>query len=127
METAKQERNTPSREADAELGRRAHMLIWDAKLKQGEVAAMIGMGSDSLGRKLKGERGWALAEIIDLAAALDTSVAYLAGEEENPHPDKPNGGSNVGPAGIEPTTSTVDQQRLAPVASLDEARRRRVA
>ncbi len=88
METAKQQRNTPSRDMDAELGRRAHMLMWDAKLKQGDVAARVGMSSGSLGLKLKGQRGWALQEVADIAAVLNTTVAYLFGEsgENAPEP-----------------------------------------
>lgn len=84
------------------------MLMWDAKRKQGEVARQMGIGSDSLGRKLKGERGWAIAELVALAEVLDTSVAYLVGEAEIPHPN-PDGGSslprldsNQQPAGSKP-------------------------
>jgi hypothetical protein len=101
METNKQQRNTPSRDIDIELGRRAHMLIWDAKRTQGDVAAELGMTSGSLGLKLKGSRGWALAEIVGLAQVLNTSVAYLVGEIDSPH------GPPVGPTGLEPMTSTV--------------------
>lgn len=89
------------------------MLMWDAKRKQGEIARAMGIGSDSLGRKLKGERGWAIAEIVTLAEVLNTSVSYLVGETIAPHP--------VGPAGIEPTTSTVEVRRLAPVIQLHRA------
>lgn len=108
MQTAKENRNTPSRDADTELGKRAHMLIWSAKRTQGDVAAEIGMSSGSLGLKLKGQRGWALAEIIAIAHALDTTVAYLVGETVP-----------VGPTGIEPMTSTVEYERLAPVTPIN--------
>ncbi len=91
METAKESRNTPSRDADAELGQRAHMLIWSTGRKQGDVAAQLGMSSGSLGLKLKGQRGWALAEIKAIAAELNTSVAYLAGESDIPTPGGPAG------------------------------------
>ena len=83
METAKKNRNTPSKGADAELGLRAHMLIWSAGRKQGDVASAIGMSSGSLGLKLKGQRGWALAEIIAIANELNTTVAYLVGEADD--------------------------------------------
>jgi hypothetical protein len=84
MEAAKKHRNTPSKRADVELGERAHMLIWSTRQKQGEVAAAIGMSPGSLGLKLKGQRGWALAEIKAIADALDTTVAYLVGETDEP-------------------------------------------
>ena len=118
METAKQQRNTPPRDIDAELGRRAHMLIWDAKRTQGSVAAEMGIGSDSLGRKLKGERGWALAEIVDLAATLETTVAYLAGETEDPRPENPNGGRTVGSGSLDLPTSSVKSRHLVLVPAL---------
>jgi hypothetical protein len=86
METAKETRNTASRDIDAELGQRAHMLIWSEGRKQGDVAKQIGMSSGSLGLKLKGQRGWALAEVRALAAELGTSVAYLFGEVDAPTP-----------------------------------------
>lgn len=97
MEANKQTRNTPSRDADAELGRRAHMIMWDRKLKQKQVAGMLSISSDALGRKLKGERGWALAEVISLAGVLNTSVSYLVGESDEPHPDGPSEVSNLRP------------------------------
>ena len=109
METAKQQRNTPPRDLDAELGRRAHMLMWDAKLKQGQVATLIGMSSGSLGLKLKGQRGWALSEVAALADALNTTVAYLFGEETEKAPTPEGEGlklpgldSNQEPIGFKP-------------------------
>lgn len=125
MSTVKQHRNTPSRDADTQLGTRAHMLMWKEGLKQGEVATAIGMSSGSLGLKLKGQRGWALAEIIALAETLNSSVAYLVGETENPH-QSPDGG-NVGPAGIEPTTYGVEYREFAPVISLADFANQRIA
>lgn len=80
MQADKQQRNTPSRALDASVGRRAHMLMWDGKRKQGDVAREMGITSDGLGRKLRGERGWALQEVADIAAVLGTSVSYLIGE-----------------------------------------------
>lgn len=115
MDAVKETRNTPSKTADAELGQRAHMLIWSEGRKQGEVAAKIGMSSGSLGLKLKGQRGWALAEVKAIAAELSTTVAYLVGETDDP--------KNVGLAGIEPTRSTVESPRFNnPIVSLPERR-----
>lgn len=109
MDTVKQQRNTPSRDVDAILGRRAHMLMWDAKRKQGEVAAQMGMSSGSLGLKLKGERGWALAEIITLASVLGTTVAYLVGEDDAPH---------ASPEGEEMFVTDVYPGRLASITNI---------
>lgn len=116
MEIVKQ-RNTPSRDIDTEVGRRAHMLMWDEKRKQRDVAQAMGIGSDSLGRKLKGERGWAIAELVTLANVLDTTVAYLVGESENPHPNGPDEGSllprldsNQQPIGFKPIVNLADRR-----------------
>ena len=109
-----QTRNTPSRNIDAEIGRRAHLLMWDGKRKQREVAALMGITADGLGRKLKGERGWAMSEVVAIAGVLNTTVAYLVGESDSPNP--------VGPAGIEPTTSTVKAHRFAPIVHLADRR-----
>ncbi|MEZ3156894.1 helix-turn-helix transcriptional regulator [Microbacterium sp. BWR-S6Y] len=74
------------------------MLIWASGRTQGAVAEALGIEPTAFGKKLRGKNGWALQEVVDLAAELDTSVAYLFGE---------TGAAPVGPAGIEPTTSTV--------------------
>lgn len=118
MTTAIKHRNTPSRDADAEVGKRAHMLIWSHSLKQGDVANNIGMSSGSLGLKLKGQRGWAIAEIIAIAEALHTTVGYLVGETENPHPDNPDGDNVEPPARLERATCGLQGGTLAPVTPL---------
>ena len=75
------------------------MLIWRSGKTQGDIAELIGIEPTAFGKKLRGKNGWALQELIDLAAVLGTSVGYLVGEIDEIDP--------VGPAGIEPTTSTV--------------------
>lgn len=97
--------------------------MWRAHLTQTRLANAMSIDSTSLGKKLRGERGWALQEMIDAAAALKTTIAYLAGETEDPEPPRP--GDRVGPAGLEPTTSTVEQSTIATVHSLAEARSRK--
>lgn len=115
MEPTKQTRRIPSRDVDADLGRRAHMLMWDQRITNKQLAAMLGVDSTGLGKKLKGERGWALAEIVAIAEVLDTTVSYLVGEAEHPHPDNPGEGDGVPPTGIEPATYGTNVRRLAPV------------
>jgi hypothetical protein len=86
--TTTRTRRTASREADAEVGARAHMLIWRAGRTQGSVADALGIEATAFGKKLKGRNGWAIQELIDLAAELRTTVAYLVGEtEEAPTPE----------------------------------------
>ncbi|WP_442960386.1 helix-turn-helix domain-containing protein [Pseudoclavibacter sp. 8L] len=84
--------------------------MWDQKLKQGDLAPVLGIQQTALSRKLRGERKWTLDELRTVARALNTTTSYLLGETENPRPGGPVGGivaAGVGPAGIEPTTSTV--------------------
>ena len=111
METNTKTRTTPSRDVDAELGRRVHMLMWDRKLSGAAFGKALGIDSSSLAKKLRGERGWALSEVVSVASALGVSVSYLFGEEhggdENDPRQESDGGRSVGPTGIEPMTSTV--------------------
>lgn len=84
------------RQVDAEVGRRVHMLMWDRGLTQSAFGERVGIDQSALAKKLRGSRGWSLGEVVTVAQALNVSVAYLFGEDDG-----------VGPAGIEPTTSTV--------------------
>lgn len=93
-------RRTPSRDADAALGARAHMLMWRASRTHTSVAEVLGIEPTAFGKKLKGRSGWALQEVKDLAAELNTTVAYLFGETENPH-QSPDGGSESPSNGLE--------------------------
>ncbi|WP_368874648.1 helix-turn-helix domain-containing protein [Microbacterium sp. GbtcB4] len=70
--------------------------MWDQQLTQTAFGARVGIDQSTLAKKLRGQRGWSLDEVATVAAELGVSVAYLFGE-----------GEGVGPAGIEPTTSTV--------------------
>lgn len=80
-------RRTASRLADAQAGERAHMLIWRSGRTQGDIALEIGIEPTAFGKKLRGKNGWALQELIDLAAVLNTSVGYLVGETDGDDPD----------------------------------------
>lgn len=75
--------------ADALLGRRVHHLMWDRKLTQTALGQQVGIEQSLLAKKLRGNRGWNLAEVQRVAFALDTTVAYLVGETDDaarPHP-----------------------------------------
>lgn len=103
---------TPERQGlDAEIGRRIFHLMWDRKITQTEMGRVVGVGQTTLSKKLRGERPWYTTELRAAASMLDVSVGYLFGEDDA-----------VGPAGIEPTTSTVEAQRLAPITPLFGAR-----
>ena len=88
------QRKHASRELDAAIGERAHLMIWRARQTQTAIARQIGVDPTGFGKKLKGQNGWAVQELVNLASALNTTVGYLVGEAENPHPEGPDGGSD---------------------------------
>lgn len=96
---------------DREIGKRVHQLMWDRQITQTAFAAVIGMDQSSVAKRLRGKLGWSAAQVKQAANALHTSVAYLYGETSSPN-------APVGPAGVEPTTSTVESTRLAPVTPI---------
>lgn len=101
---------------DAEVGKRVHMRIWDSKLTQTAVAEAIGVPANTFGRKIRGERKWALIELMNLATVLQTTVSYLVGETEDPRPVGPNGDLiDVDPGRIELPTSCLQTRHLAEV------------
>ncbi|MGX1932080.1 helix-turn-helix domain-containing protein [Microbacterium resistens] len=81
--------------------------MWDAKMTQTALAARLGFTQSGLSKKLHGRTGWSIDELGTVARELNSSISYLVGEVEDPHPASPSRGRMVGPAGIEPTTSTV--------------------
>lgn len=98
--------------ADAEVGRRVHMIMWDRQLKQTELGPRIGMEQSTLSKKLRGLRPWSLEEVVTVARELHTSVAYLIGEVDD-------AGNMVHPLGLEPRTHCFRAGGgIAPVVSL---------
>lgn len=91
METTARTRNTSPRDADAQVGKRAHQLMWERKLTQTAVGKELGIDSGSLGKKLRGERGWSLDEVVALARVLEVTIAYLFGEENEKTPPMSGG------------------------------------
>jgi transcriptional regulator with XRE-family HTH domain len=78
----------PTRESyDRIVGRRVHQIMWEQRLTQTTLAKQIGLDQSSLGKRLRGDRGWSLDEVHAVAAALRTTVAYLFGEDSDPHTD----------------------------------------
>lgn len=101
---------TPERQdMDAEIGRRIFHLMWDRKITQTEMGNVINVGQTTLSMKLRGKRPWYSSELRAAATHLGTTVGYLFGEDDG-----------VGPAGIEPTTSTVESRRFATVTDIRE-------
>lgn len=92
---------------DAEIGRRVFHLMWDRRITQTQMGRVVGVGQGALSKKLRGERPWYTSELRSAADALNTTVGYLFGETENPHPvgggsSLPGLDSNQEPAGFKP-------------------------
>ncbi|WP_367147245.1 helix-turn-helix domain-containing protein [Microbacterium proteolyticum] len=83
---------------DAEIGERVHRLIWRQRISQTAFAANLGISQSTMSKKMRGERPWYAPELQTAASVLGVTVGYLFGESTD---------GGVGPAGIEPTTSTV--------------------
>ena len=70
-----------------------------------QAAKALGLTHVYVGRRVSGDVELSVSDLIMFASYLDVSPGVLLGTE-NPH-QSPGGGVSVGPAGIEPTTSTV--------------------
>ena len=81
------------------------MIMWDRRMKQAELAEALGLEQSALSKRLRGERGWSVSEVLIAARHLGTTISYLAGETDNPHPDQdPDGDGGVRHQGLEPRT-----------------------
>jgi transcriptional regulator with XRE-family HTH domain len=81
---------------DVAAGRRVHLMMWDRKITQVELGRTVGMDQSSLGKRLRGERGWSLDQLASVAGALETTIAYLVGETDDPKPQIPRAGGAAG-------------------------------
>ena len=99
------------RDADAEVGRAVHMLMWDRQVKQAELASRLGIQQSALSKKLRGHRPWTVDELLTTAAFLQTSVGYLVGETREEAP-------MVHPLGLEPRTHCNSDDHVADVIDL---------
>ena len=97
--------------ADAAVGRRVHMLMWDRQLTQTALAPRLGIEQSALSKKLRGQRGWSVDELLAVAAYLQTSVSYLVGETREEAP-------MVHPLGLEPRTHCFSDDHSADVIDI---------
>lgn len=102
---------------DIITGRRIHQLLWDRRLKQTQLAELLGMQQSGVGKKLRGERAWSLDELHTIASAFGTTVAYLIGESD----------VSVPPEGFEPSAFCSQVRRLTGRVATRELMRLRTA
>jgi transcriptional regulator with XRE-family HTH domain len=108
---------------DATVGRRIHHLMWDRKMTQTRLASALGLTQPGLSKKIRGDRGWSLEDLLRAARALRVTPAELLEGIELPDLD-----SNQEPAGIKPGRWLSTVERSADhTAEVIELRPRKVA
>lgn len=75
---------------DIEIGERLHAWMWRNRVPQTDLAALLGMSQQSLGRKLRGGSAWSAGELRRAGLLLSVSVGWFFGETEEV-PVRPNG------------------------------------
>lgn len=116
MGTTDQIQATATESIDVQVGKRIHTLMWDQRIKNKEIAELLGLDPTAVGKKLRAEQKFSIEQLSVIAPRLRTTIGYLVGETEDPHFTTP-----VGPARIELTTSTVEYRRLATITPIRKA------
>jgi transcriptional regulator with XRE-family HTH domain len=62
---------------DEQVGRKVHTLMWDQRMTNRGLAAVLGMDETTFSRKLRGGRKWTLEELLLVADALSVDVVEL--------------------------------------------------
>ena len=78
--------NTTELTADEAIGMRVEMLMVVRRTNQTVVASAMGLTQSTLSKKLKGKTGWSTDDLLAVAHTLQTTIAYLFGEVEDPRP-----------------------------------------
>lgn len=72
-----------------QIGHRIRLRRVELRLEQSELAERLGILQSQISLWESGGRGIRLEQAVMLAAALNTSVGYLVGEEPRPHSPSP--------------------------------------
>lgn len=62
---------------DQQIGERVHQLMWRLRLKQTEVAPLMGLTQSGLSRKMRGVRSWSLDELLQISEILKVPATEL--------------------------------------------------
>ena len=68
------------------INERIVLMMFRRGIKQQQLAEAAGVDAGTVSRKLKGRARWYVDELGAVAAALDTSIAYLTGETPDEAP-----------------------------------------
>ena len=95
---------------DTQHARAAHLRYLLEPWSLRKLEARTGLGRNYLAGRLNGDTAISIADVEVLAPVIrmtpEELFLELLAQTENPH-QSPDGGHSVGPAWIEPTTSTV--------------------
>ena len=80
---------------DVVVGTNVHSLMWARRMTQTELGRAIGVDQSTLGKKLRGDRGWSLDQVESAAEVLGVDAAYLMDRQRF---------NLVHPRGLEPGT-----------------------
>jgi len=83
-ETHEPERKLP---AAQHAGAVLHMVMWERRIRQTDLAARVGMSQSTLSKKLRGEVPITVDELVQLAHAVGVSVCALLEEDTAPSGD----------------------------------------
>lgn len=128
----------PERDATADvIAANVRAEIARMGLSDAQFAAQFGLTPMSASRRLSGQTPFTTSEVQRASKMFGVSIESLFTEHRTPRPGGGAGrrsiylldGYGVGPAGIEPTTSTVQSRRFtpAPIVSLADRRVARTA
>lgn len=108
---------------DYTIGENVDILRRRAGLSIGEIGMRFGVTPSAMSLKLRGKRAWSAQDLHHASRLFSVRMAQLTGEEKMPEPTAPATVSDitdllarrreVDPAGLEPTTSTVESPRSA--------------
>ncbi|HHW50235.1 MAG TPA: helix-turn-helix transcriptional regulator [Pseudoclavibacter sp.] len=74
---------------DTIVGQRIHTLMWEGRVKNKDIAALIGVDASAIGKKLRGDQKFSIEQLRVIADALESSIAYFVGESDIKHPNQP--------------------------------------
>jgi len=95
-------------DADSLCGERVTMVMFRRRLRQSDLAGVLGITQSALSRKLRGDRAWSLQELKVTAGALSVPTAFLLGETDDPGEGWAPWDSNPQPAGYRVRASVTD-------------------
>jgi phage repressor protein C with HTH and peptisase S24 domain len=79
---------------------RVRNLLSEKNMTQKALAAKLGMEYNTLWRKLSGDRKASMEFLQNLAKELDTSIAFLSAETDDPTPSSPHSDRSLNPRGM---------------------------